>query len=134
MFITDLAWKIEGVPKALLAPLVPWHSMLLDASEPCFAVLPKLDTQNPQTHVRMFADMALMVQHMQVAPGIAYAISRLDDQLNISKVVAVGSYLCPQTGIKLRVYFDDDEQPWPAHSGQPHFSKQLSFNVEASLV
>jgi len=133
MFITDLAWKIEGAPKALLAPLVPWHSVLFDVNEPCFAVMPRTDKPDRQTHVRLFSDIEQVVQHIHALRGVVYAFSRRDNELKMTKVKAVGSYPCPQTGIKLRVYFDDSEQPWPAHSGQPQFSNKLSFNVEASF-
>lgn len=134
MFITDHAWKMEGVPSALLAPLVPWHSVLLDISEPCFAVLPSADIQHRQTHVRLFSDIDRLVRYAQTASGLVFAISRIGDEMSVSKVHAVGSYLCRQTGIKFKVYFDDSKQPWPAHSGQPHFSSELIFDVEASFV
>ncbi|WP_156226427.1 hypothetical protein [Herbaspirillum chlorophenolicum] len=134
MLITDLAWKIEGVPKALIAPLVPWHSVLLDVSEPCFVVMPRTGTQHRQTHARLFSDVDQLVRYTQVEPGVVYAFSRSGDEMTFSKVHAIGSYPCPQTGIKFKVFFDDSEQPWPAHSGQSQFSRQLTFDVEASFV
>lgn len=134
MFITDHAWKIEGAPAGLLAPLVPWHSVLLDVSEPCFAVMPSADTQDSQTHVRLFSDIDHLVRYAKEAARIVYAISRIGDEMNVSKVHAIGSYPCPQTGIKFKVYFDERKQPWPAHSGQPNFSSELTFDVEASFV
>ncbi|MDR9851942.1 hypothetical protein [Herbaspirillum huttiense] len=133
MLITDIAWKIKGVPKALLAPLVPWHSVLFDINEPCFAVMPRTGEPGRQTYVRLFSDIEQVVDHMHAIPGVAYALSQKDNELRMTKVKAVGSYPCPQTGIKLKVYFDDSEQPWPAHSGQPQFSSKLPFNVEVSF-
>ncbi|MFJ3318883.1 hypothetical protein ACIPLR_26390 [Herbaspirillum huttiense] len=133
MFITDLAWKTGGVPSALLSPLIPWHSALLDITEPCFAVLPKTNAQERNTHLRLFSDINQLIRYTQEKPGFVYAFSRTSDEMNFSKVSAIGSYSCPQSGIKFKVYFDENELPWPAHTGQPRFSRDLIFDVELRL-
>ena len=136
MFITHPTWKVEGAPGALLTPAIPWHSALLDVSEPCFIVAPNVNAQIPLTHIRLFSDIDELLAHVHCEIDdefIVYALSRFDDALSISVVTAIGSYPCPQTGIKLRVYFDDGEQPRPAHSGQPQFDEQRTFDIEASF-
>lgn len=134
MFITDPSWKISGVPNALLAPLLPWHSVLLDLSESCFAVMPKAGAEERQTHVRLFSDIDQLARFTQGEPRVVYVFSRIGNEMNVSKVHAIGSYPCLKTGVKFKVYFDENEQPWPAHSGQANFSRELTFEVEASFV
>ncbi|MDT0358625.1 hypothetical protein RJO15_22750 [Herbaspirillum huttiense F1] len=137
MFITHPTWKVEGAPRALLAPAIPWHSALLDVSEPCFIVVPTLANDISLTHVRLFSDIDELIGHVRCESGdeyMVYALSRVGDVLTISTVTAIGSYPCPQTGIKLRVYFDDGEQPKPAHSGQPQFEEQRTFDIEACFA
>jgi len=107
MFITHPTWKVEGAPGALLTPAIPWHSALLDVSEPCFIVAPNVNAQIPLTHIRLFSDIDELLAHVHCEIDdefIVYALSRFDDALSISVVTAIGSYPCPQTGIKLRAY------------------------------
>ncbi|WP_209569606.1 hypothetical protein [Herbaspirillum sp. 1130] len=137
MFITHPTWQTEGVPRALLSPAIPWRSALLDICQPCFLVSPQIDSPVPQTHVRLFSDIDELLSHIREEHSgscMVYALSFLNDALSVTAVTAIGSYPCLQTGIKLRVYFDDHGHAWPAHSGQPQFSKQLTFDIEANFV
>ncbi|WP_148664541.1 hypothetical protein [Herbaspirillum robiniae] len=134
MFITHPTWKIAGAPNALLAPAIPWYSALLDISQPCFLIT--ADTAVPRTHVRLFSNVDGLLTYVRTEPNdnfLVYALSQVDDDLAVSIVTAIASYPCPQTGVKMKVYFDDNEQPWPAHSGQPQFSRTLKFKIEASF-
>ncbi|MCP3656997.1 MAG: hypothetical protein GY734_01430 [Herbaspirillum sp.] len=137
MFITFPSWQVEGVPRALLAPAIPWRSALIDAGHPCFLIAPQVDSLVPQTHVRLFSDIdeLLTYVHEEFSNGcVVHVLSSIDESLSVKVVTAIGAYLCPQTGIKLRVYFDENNQPWPAHSGQPQFCRQLDFDIEANFV
>jgi len=136
MFITHPIWKLEGVPSALLAPAIPWQSALLDVSEPCFLVVPLLSAGVPRTHVRLFSDLDQLLEYSREESDDTYrvyAMSRLDDNLIVSAVTAIGTYSCPQTSIKLWAYFDGSGIPRPAHSGQPQFSKDFAFAIAATF-
>lgn len=137
MFITLPAWQVQGVPRALLAPAIPWRSALVDVCQPCFLVAPHADSFMPQTHVRLCSDVDELLIHVrdECYDGcVVYVLSCWDELLSVKVVTAIGSYPCPQTGIKLRVYFDENNEPWPAHSGQPQFSRQLDFDIEANFA
>ncbi|NUU04134.1 hypothetical protein [Herbaspirillum robiniae] len=137
MFITLPSWQVQGVPRTLLAPAVPWRSALLDVSQPCFLVAPSHDSAVPQTHVRLFSDIDELLVHVRGERNDGcevYALTCQDEGLCVSVVSGIGSYPCPQTGIKLRVFFDGSDRPRPAHSGQPQFYSQLLFEIEAKFA